>query len=55
MCLGCCSANWWWLRSPNTGNTTNFRNINNDGNYNNNNASNSNGVCFGFCGRQHHQ
>lgn len=43
------SANNWWERSPNSGNTNNFCNVNNDGNANNNNASNSNGVSFGLC------
>ena len=36
------SANNWWERSPNSGNTTNFCNVNSDGTANNNNASNSN-------------
>ena len=43
------SANNWWERSPNSGNTNNFCNVNNNGNANNNNASNSNGVSFGLC------
>lgn len=43
------SANAWWERSPNSGNTNNFCNVNNNGNANNNNASNSNGVSFGLC------
>ena len=43
------SAVNWWLRSPNTTNSTNFRNINTTGNVNNNNASNTRGVSFGFC------
>ncbi|WP_366915104.1 DUF6273 domain-containing protein [uncultured Eubacterium sp.] len=49
--LGCCggSANNWWERSPNSGNSNNFCNVNSNGNANNNNASNSNGVAFGFC------
>lgn len=42
------SANNWWTRSPNTGNTTNFIYVNSSGN-NNNNASNSYGVCLGLC------
>ncbi|WP_443089718.1 hypothetical protein [[Clostridium] scindens] len=44
-----CSANGWWERSPNSGNTNNFCNVNSSGNANNNNANNSNGVSFGFC------
>lgn len=49
--LGCCggSANNWWERSPNSGNSNNFCNVNSNGNANNNNANNSNGVAFGFC------
>jgi len=43
------SANNWWERSPNNGNTNNFCNVNNNGNANNNNANNSNGVAPGFC------
>ena len=38
------SATNWWLRSPNTNNTTNVWNVNTDGSNNNNNYSNSNGV-----------
>lgn len=49
------AANNWWLRSPNTSNTTNFSNVNLEGNHNNNNASNTNGVAFGFCRRQQRQ
>lgn len=37
------SATNWWLRSPNTNNTTNAWNVNTDGTNNNNNCSNSNG------------
>lgn len=44
------SANNWWLRSPNSGNSNNFCNVNSDGTANNNNANNSNGVCAGFHG-----
>ena len=47
--VGSGSANNWWLRSPNSGNSNNFCNVNSDGSANYNNASNSNGVCFGFC------
>lgn len=38
------SANNWWERSPNSGNSTNFCLVNSDGTANNNNASNSNGL-----------
>ena len=38
------SATNWWLRSPNTNNTTNVWNVNTDGSNNNNSYSNSNGV-----------
>lgn len=44
-----CSADNWWLRSPNATNTTNFSNVNNNGNVNSNNATNTNGVAFGSC------
>ena len=37
------SANNWWLRSPNTGNSNNEYNVTNAGASNNNNANNSNG------------
>ncbi len=37
-----CSANNWWERSPNSGNSNNFCNVNSDGSANNNNASNTN-------------
>lgn len=44
------SANNWWERSPNSGNSNNFCNVNSNGNANNNNASNGNGLapfgCF---------
>ena len=43
------SAQYWWLRSPNTGNTANFRLVNSDGSGNNTNASTSFGVCLGLC------
>ena len=35
------SANIWWERSPNSGNSNNFCNVNSNGNANNNNANNS--------------
>ena len=39
------SANWWWERSANPGNTDNFLVVNNNGNPNNNaNAGNNNGL-----------
>ena len=38
------SANNWWERSPNSGNSNNFCNVNSDGSANNNNASNTNGL-----------
>lgn len=38
------SANWWWERSPNSGNSNNFCNVNSDGSANNNNANNTNGL-----------
>lgn len=38
------SANNWWERSPNSGNSNNFCNVNSDGTANNWNASNSNGL-----------
>lgn len=34
----------WWLRSPNTNDSTNAWNVNSNGNANNNNCSNSYGV-----------
>ena len=37
-------SNFYWDRSPNSGNTNNFCNVNNNGNANNNNANNANGV-----------
>ena len=38
------SADWWWERSPNSGNSNNFCAVNSDGSANANNASNSNGL-----------
>ena len=43
------SANYWWERSPNSGNTSNFCSVGNTGAATNNSASNSRGVSFGFC------
>ena len=36
------SANNWWERSPNSGNSNNFCNVNSDGSANWNNANNTN-------------
>lgn len=38
------SADWWWERSPNSGNSSNFCNVNSDGSANNDNANNNNGL-----------
>lgn len=43
------SANYWWERSPGSGNTNTFCYVNNTGDANNNFASASRGVSFGFC------
>lgn len=43
------SANYWWERSPYSGNTNSFCFVNTDGNAVNGAASNSRGVSFGFC------
>lgn len=43
------SANYWWERSPLSGNTNIFCLVDSSGNANNNSASNSRGVSFGFC------
>ncbi len=43
------SANWWWLRSPHSGNTNSFCYVNSDGSAYYYSASYSSGVCFGFC------
>ena len=43
------SANYWWERSPSSGNTNNFCYVTIDGSANGSNASDSNGVSFGFC------
>lgn len=37
-------AAYWWLRSPNLGNTNNAWNVNPSGDLNNNNVTNTNGV-----------
>jgi hypothetical protein len=46
---GAGSANYWWLRSPDTGNSTNFRYVTTDGSSGSNIASDSGGVCLGLC------
>lgn len=43
------SADYWWERSPFSGNTYSFCSVSNDGNAYNYNASDSFGVSFGFC------
>lgn len=43
------SANYWWERSPHSGNTNYFCTVNSSGGAGNNGASSSRGVSFGFC------
>lgn len=43
------SANYWWERSPRSGDTNAFCSVDINGNANINTASNSFGVSFGFC------
>lgn len=43
------SANYWWERSPYSGNTDNFCSVYNAGGADSNSASASRGVSFGFC------
>ena len=43
------SANFWWERSPRSGNTTGFCVVDSSGNADYNTASGSYGVSFGFC------
>lgn len=43
------SANYWWERSPYSGDTTAFCHVTSNGNAGRGNASNSSGVSFGFC------
>ena len=43
------SASYWWVRSPDSGNSNNFRNINSYGEAYTGNASINTGVAFGFC------
>lgn len=43
------SADYWWERSPRSGNTAYFCYVHSSGNANNSTASGSNGVSFGFC------
>lgn len=46
---GAGSANYWWLRSPNTGGATAFRSVTSDGSSSYASASYSYGVCLGLC------
>lgn len=46
---GAGSANYWWLRSPATGNAAAFRFVNSDGSSSSTGASYSGGVCLGLC------
>ena len=43
------SANYWWERSPYSGNTSGFCYVGNGGAAGGNGASGSRGVSFGFC------
>ena len=43
------SANYWWERSPYSGNTGNFCGVGSSGSANDGGAGNSGGVSFGFC------
>lgn len=43
------SADFWWERSPSSGNGNSFCVVNRDGNAGNNSADYTNGVAFGFC------
>ena len=43
------SANWWWERSPNSGDSNTFCNVFNNGGANRGYPSYSGGVAFGFC------
>lgn len=43
------SANYWWERSPRSGNTSSFCYVNSSGTANSYNADTSCGVSFGFC------
>ena len=43
------SANGWWERSPDSGNTDSFCSVGSSGNANDNYANGSDGVSFGFC------
>lgn len=42
------SANWWWLRSPRSGNSAGFCVVNSGGDAGNRGANTSGGVAFGF-------
>ena len=46
---GCGSAYYWWLRSPNVGNTSGFRCVGNNGYVHDDYAGGTCGGCFGFC------
>ena len=43
------SANWWWERSPDGGDSSYFCTVNSNGGANVNFASSTGCVCFGFC------
>lgn len=43
------SANYWWERSPRSGNATNFCSVNSSGSASAGAANDSHGVSFGFC------
>lgn len=43
------SADYWWERSPYSGNASNFCGVNSNGTASTNDASSSRGVSFGFC------
>ena len=43
------TAGSWWLRSPNSGQSTSFQYVYNSGNASTNNASNANALAWGFC------
>lgn len=42
-------TDWWWLRTPRSGSSTNFRGVYDYGNAGSISAANTNSVCFGFC------
>lgn len=49
MSNGSGGANWWWLRSPYSGNANNFCRVYVDGTADYSDSNRANGVCFGFC------